>query len=71
MGVVEHKDRSLTGYFAWSDGDYSWHGDCAVPSDNDGYGVAKTANGRRRSEKKFELKQHVLAIQNCVEQTIN
>lgn len=50
MGVVEHKDRSRTGYFAGSDGAYSRHGDCAVPSDNDGYGVAKTANGRRRSE---------------------
>jgi len=50
VGVVEHKDRSRTGYFAGSDGAYSWHGDCAVPSDNDGYGVAKAANKRGRSE---------------------
>ena len=28
-------------------------------------------NGRQRVEKQFELKRHVLAIQNCVEQTIN
>ena len=28
-------------------------------------------NGRRRVEKQFDLKQHVLKIQNCVEQTIN
>jgi len=50
VGVVEHKDRSRTGYFAGSDGIYSWLGDCAVPSDSDGYGVAKAANSRGRLE---------------------
>ena len=50
MGVVEHKDRSRTGYFAGSDGIYSWLGDCAVPSDSDGYGVAKAATSRGRLE---------------------